>query len=128
MTTLLFVLLGLNMVALAVVWVLYRKARKAQKRRRIEAPNSQYKSQYVLDLEAKDRWEAVDLSLVHEVNREEMVRVLARLRDTNVRALNAQDRAFLDRMVEAEQRVRRTARRRLRQDESGPGRPAAGTS
>jgi flagellar biosynthesis/type III secretory pathway M-ring protein FliF/YscJ len=128
MTTLLFILLGLNTVALAVVWVLYRKARKAQKRRRVEAPNSQYKSQYVLDLEAKDRWEAVDLGLLHEVNREEMEKVLAKLRATNVRALTPGERAFLDNMVEAERRARKSARRRRRQDEGPTPRPAPGTS
>lgn len=127
MTTLLFILLGINTVALAVVWVLYRKARKAQKTRRVEAPNSQYKSQYVLDLEAKDRWEAVDLGLLHPVNREEMEVVLAKLRATNVRALSAKERAFLDNMVEAERRARKSARRRRQDDPSAP-RPAAGTS
>jgi hypothetical protein len=129
MTTLLFILLAVNTAALAVVWVLYRKARKAQKQRRVEAPNSQYKSPYVLDLEAKDRWESLDLSLLHEVNREEMELVLKKLRATNVRALTARERAFLDRMVEAEQRARRSARRRSRQDDgSSSPRPAAGTS
>lgn len=127
MTTLLFILLGINTVALAVVWALYRKARKAQKTRRVEAPNSQYKSQYVLDLEAKDRWESVDLSLLHPVNREEMETVLAKLRATNVRALTPKERAFLDNMVEAERRARKSARRRRHDDGSTP-RPAPGTS
>lgn len=126
MTTFLLILLALDTLALAVVWVLYRKARKAQRQRRVEAPNSEYKSPYVLDLEAKDRWESLDLSLLHEVNREEMETVLARLRSTNVRALTAQERAFLDRMVEAERRARRTARRAGPHDDSP--RPAAGTS
>ena len=128
MTTLLFILLAVNTAALAVVWVLYRKARKAQKQRRVEAPNSQYKSPYVLDLEAKDRWESLDLSLLHEVNREEMETVLAKLRATNVRALTPHERAFLDRMVEAEQRARRSARRRSRHEDGPTPRPAAGTS
>ena len=129
MTTLLFILLAVNTAALAVVWVLYRKARKAQKQRRVEAPNSQYKSPYVLDLEAKDRWESLDLSLLHEVNREEMELVLAKLRATNVRALTPRERAFLDRMVEAERRARKSARRRSgRHDDGSAPRPAAGTS
>jgi hypothetical protein len=102
-----------------VVWILYRRAVKAQKRRRVEAPNSQYKSRYVLDLEARDRWERIDLSRMHEVNREEVEKVLAKLKATSVRALTSQERAFLDRMVEAE---RRTARER-RRDERQPGRP-----
>jgi hypothetical protein len=130
MTTLLFVLLGLNFTALVVVWVLYRRARKAQKRRRVEAPNSQYKSRYVLDLESRDRWERIDLARMHEVNREEVEKVLAKLKATSVRALTSQERAFLDRMVEAE---RRTERERRRDERHGrhPGprspTPAPGT-
>lgn len=120
MTTLLFILLALNLALLALVWVLYRKARKAQVVRRVEAPNSEYKSPYVADLEAKDRWEAVDLTLLHPVNREEMVAVLARLRATNVRTLTAAERAFLDNMVEAERRARRSERRRRPTDPSSP--------
>ncbi len=126
MTILLFILLGLNTIAVGVVWVLSRRARKAQKRRRVEAPNSEYRSLYVMDLEAKDRWESLDLSLLHEVNREEMEKVLTKLRATNVRALTATERAFLDRMVEAEERARRTARRRSHQGDSSL--PAAGAS
>lgn len=120
MTTLLFVLLALNLVLLAVVWVLYRKARKAQVVRRVEAPNSEYKSPYVADLEAKDRWEAVDLGLLHPVNRDEMTAVLAKLRATNVRALTSAERAFLDNMVEAERRALRSERRRRATDPSSP--------
>jgi hypothetical protein len=107
MTTLLFILLGINAIALAVVWMLYRRARKAGRRRRVEAPNSQYKSRYVVDLEAKECWERLDLDHLHEVNREEVVKILAKLRATSVRALTTQERAFLDRMVEAERRSRR---------------------
>ncbi len=110
MTKLLFVLLAVNVAALVAVTVLYRRAKKAQRQRRVEAPNSQYKSQYVEDLEAKQRWESLDLSLLHEVNREEFEKTLAKVRATSVRALHPQERAFLDRMVEAERRVRRTNR------------------
>ncbi len=110
MTALLITLLAINLTALVVVWVLYRRAKKAQKRRRVEAPNSEYKSRYVLDLEAKDRWENLDLSFLHEVNREEVEKVLAKLKATSVRALSRQERDFLDRMVEAERRARATRR------------------
>ena len=111
MTKLLFILLGINLVALGAIWVLYRRIKRAQRKRRVEAPNSEYKSRYVLDLDSKERWEQLDLSRLHEVNREEAERLLAKLRVTNVRALSTQERAFLDRLVEAEKRVGRTARR-----------------
>lgn len=111
MTTLLTILLAVNVAALAVMTALYRRAKRAQRQRRVEAPNSQYKSPYVLDLEARNRWEAVDLGLLHEVNREEFQKVLAKARAQSVRALTPQERAFLDRMVEAERRVRVSRRR-----------------
>ena len=125
MTKFLLGLLAVNVAALVVVTVLYRKARKAQRQRRVEAPNSQYKSQYVMDLEAKGRWEKLDLNLLHEVNREELEKLLRKVRATSVRALAPQERAFLDRMVEAEARVRRSRRR---EEAQGRPRPAHGTS
>jgi hypothetical protein len=129
MTTLLIILLGINLTALAVVWVLYRRARKAQKKRRVEAPNSEHKSRYVMDLEARERWESLDLGHLHEVNREEVEKVLAKLRATSVRALTSQERAFLDRMVEAERRSRSAARRRDRPAGGDPTpSPATGRS
>lgn len=127
MTTLLFLLLGINLAALTVVWLLYRRAKKAQIRRRVEAPNSEYKSRYVVDLESKEQWEKLDLSFLHEVNREEVEKVLAKLKATSVRALTVQERAFLDRMVEAERRARTGARRGDRRGRGAPT-PAPGTS
>lgn len=130
MTALLITLLAINLTALVVVWVLYRRAKKAQKRRRVEAPNSEYKSKYVLDLEAKERWEHLDLSFLHEVNREEVEKVLAKLKATSVRALSRHERDFLDRMVEAERRARSSRRTRGARDAGGDPtpRPATGAT
>ena len=111
MTTVLLVLLALNVGAVILATTLYRRAKKAETKRRVEAPNSQYKSSYVLDLEAKDRWESLDLDRVHEVTREEVERILIKLKASSVPALSRQERAFLDRMVEAERRVKRSERR-----------------
>lgn len=124
MTTLLIVLLALNVGAVFLATTLYRRARKAEKKRRVEAPNSQYKSQYVLDLESKERWESLDMARVHEVNREEVERVLLKLEATSVRALSRQERAFLDRMVEAERRVKRSERRQRGSGSNGSPSPA----
>lgn len=84
------------------------------------------KPPYVLDLEARNRWESVDPALLHQVNREEFEILLARALTEGVRALDPRERAFLDRMVEAERSVRvaraRSARRaaeRLRADRDG---------
>lgn len=111
MTKMLVALLILNAVILATVWILYRRARRARRERRVEGPNSEYKSRYVLDLESRERWEALDMSLLHPLNREEVEKVLDKLRATSVRALSSQERSFLDRMVEAEKRARRSAGR-----------------
>lgn len=111
MNATLILLLVVNSVALIVVWVLYRRARRANRTRRVEAPNSEYTSPYVLDLEARDRWESMELELLHPLNREEVQRILGRLRATNVRALTETERGFLDRMVEAERRARLHRRR-----------------
>ena len=54
-----------------------------------------------VDLEARQRWESVDLSGLHEVNREEVEKLLAKVRGTGVRSLTAGERAFLDRMWQA---------------------------
>lgn len=124
MTKLLLILLGVNIVALVTMTMLYRRAKKTQRQRRVEAPNSQYKSQYVLDLEAKLRWERLDLGLLHEVNREEIEKLLAKVKASSVRALAPQERAFLDRMVEAEERVRRSSRP---EGTKGHPRPVPGT-
>jgi CBS-domain-containing membrane protein len=124
MTTFLLVLVAIEAAALVVVTILYRKAKKAQKKRRVEAPNSQYKSQYVVDLEAQDRWEKMDLSRLHEVNREEVEKILVKVRATSVRALTTHERAFLDRMADAHDRVARDERRKG----GARPRPARGTS
>jgi hypothetical protein len=101
------VLLALVVVqaaAIALLSRLYRRERKANKLRRVEAPNSQYKSPYVLDMEARERWEALDLSRLHEVNREEIEKLLVKVRATGVKSLSAPERAFLDRMSDAHDR------------------------
>ena len=124
MTTWLLILLAANLAALTGMVVMYRRVKKAQIKRRVEAPNSQYKSPYVQDLEAKERWQSIDLDRLHEVNREEVEKLLGKLAVTNVRALTTSERAFLDRMVEAQERVK--ARSRGAQSGGsrvGPGNP-----
>jgi hypothetical protein len=110
MTTWLLILLAANTLTLVGMYVLYRRWKKAQHKRRVEAPNSQYKSPYVLDLEAKERWKSIDLERLHEVNREEVEKLLGKLAVTNIRALTTSERAFLDRMVEAQERVKARGR------------------
>jgi uncharacterized membrane protein len=107
LTTILVVLLAVNTVALVAMTVLYRRAKKASRIRRVEAPNSEYKSEYVMDLEARDRWENVDLGKLHEVNREEFEKILAKVRAASTRSLTTSERDFLDRMADAHDRALR---------------------
>lgn len=126
MTTFLLVVVAVEAVALVLVTVLYRRARaSARAPRRVEAPNSEFKSRYVVDLESRERWERMELSRLHEVNREEVEKLLRKVRATGVRSLAPGERAFLDRMADAHDRGTpggRTA--------GGPPRPrhARGTS
>lgn len=100
-------LLVVNIVALVLVVMLYRRVRRSERERRVEAPNSAHTSPYLEDVESKERWNALDLERMHEVNRVEVERILGKLRATSIRALTTSERAFLDRMVEAERRSRR---------------------
>jgi type II secretory pathway pseudopilin PulG len=120
MTRLLLLLMLLNIITLVVVTVLYQRTRRQARARELEGANSAYRSQYIEDLESKQRWESLDPELLHEVNREELEKTLAKLRATSVRALSPQERAFLDRMVEAERRVRRSRRRAETERRQGP--------
>lgn len=109
-TAVLLTLLAVETAAVVALAVLYRKAKNAAKVRRVEEPNSQFKSPYVLDLEAQHRWETMDLENLHEVNREEVVKLLAKVRGEGVRDLTKTEREFLDRMAEAAGRARRPGR------------------
>ena len=84
---------------------LYRRERRANRQRRVEAPNSLHKSPYVIDMEARERWESLDLTRLHEVNREEIEKLLAKVRASGVKSLTSTERAFLERMAEAHDRV-----------------------
>lgn len=48
---------------------------------------------------ALERWEAIDLKLMHELNRHEVEMLLRKARALGVGALTADERAFLDRMT-----------------------------
>ena len=102
--TLRLLFLGLNVLALVVIVVLYRRVKQTQPQRRVEPPNSQHESPQVPDIEAKESWESLDLERMHRVNRDEVERILSRLRAMSIRELTPSERAFLDRMVEAERR------------------------
>lgn len=95
----------LQSILLGVLGRLYRRERRANRQRRVEAPNSEHRSPYVIDMEARERWESLDLGRLHEVNREEVEALLAKVRASGVKSLSGAERAFLDRMADAHDRA-----------------------
>lgn len=75
-------------------------ARRRAKRRVVEQPNSHYSSHLVRETEAKHRWHNMALERIHEINRAEVVRLLAKIEATGTEALRENERVFLDRMAE----------------------------
>jgi hypothetical protein len=84
----------------AVAMGRWLRARRRARRRVLEKPNSFYTSDIVRHNEAKHRWHDIALERIHEINREEVVRLLARVEVTSVESLRPNERAFLDRMAE----------------------------
>jgi hypothetical protein len=80
---------------------LVRLLRSRQRRptRVVERPNSHYTAQAVRDSENRHRWAGISLDAIHEVNRDEVVRLLARLEVGGVDALRPVERIFLDQLA-----------------------------
>ena len=101
-------------LGLAVAIVLFVVARKVLriarvpdggKRRVVEKPNSHYTSQAVHETQTRHRWREIELDGLHEVNREEVVRLLARVEATRMEALSPREREFLNYMAEISPRA-----------------------
>lgn len=90
----------LGLVAVRFWYVRWREKRVAE-RRVVEKPNSHYAPKAVKDLEAQERWERIDLEALHELNRGEVETLVERARALGIDSLRPQERAFLERMVEA---------------------------
>jgi hypothetical protein len=98
-----WLLIGIGFGALAAL-VIARAIRIRHERRHrprvVELPNSHYTSKLVLDRDAHDRWRAIPLESVHEINRGEIRALLARIDEYGIDRLTSRERAFLDRMAE----------------------------
>lgn len=93
--------LGGFLLGVVLTLLILRAVRSRRSRRRtVERPNSHYSSQLARDRVTRHRWHDIALERVHEINREEVVRLLARVDATSVQALSEKERAFLDYMVE----------------------------
>lgn len=80
--------------------VLVIRARRRERRRVIEAPNSHYNPRAVQNMETRERWADIRIEQVHEINRGEVERLLVKADALGVDALRDRERQFLDVMLE----------------------------
>ncbi len=92
------VMLVVAFVATATLTRLLR-VRRRSRRRVVERPNSHYTSHLVREIETRHRWHDMALDRIHEINREEVVRLLAKVEAGGAESLRANERAFLDHMA-----------------------------
>lgn len=87
-----------TLLALGVQRVVQMRVRA--RRRVVEQPNSHYTPPAVRAAEAKHRWQSIVLDRIHEINREEVVRLLAKVEAVGVDSLRDTERSFLDYVAE----------------------------
>jgi hypothetical protein len=87
------------LTGVAVVVVRHGRALRRARRRVVEKPNSHYTSELVRAAEIRHRWHDIDLSRVHEINREEIVRLLARVDALGIESLQPRERSFMEYMA-----------------------------
>lgn len=93
--------LGLFVLGTLVTLLVLRILRRRRPARRVvEQPNSHYTSARAREAVARHRWHGMPLDRVHEINREEVVRLLAKAEAVSAQALNQKEREFLDYMAE----------------------------
>jgi len=102
--TLRLIFLGLSIVALAVILLLYRRVQQIRSRGPGDGESSLFSTARGSDADSKEDWEGLNLDGMHDVNRDEVQRILAKLSVLGGLAITPSERAFLHRMVEAERR------------------------
>jgi hypothetical protein len=93
--------LGLTVGSLLirVGFIAHAKRRRARNRV-VEKPNSHYTPQLVINREDLDRWENIPLERVHEINRGEIERLVAKAKAAGVESLRPNERTFLEHMAQ----------------------------
>lgn len=92
-------------VALGALLRLYWRAKVANESRVAQPSTPDLGGARTAEAEPRKRWEALDLTRLHEVNREEAQKVLVKFRAGGIKNLTPDERAFLDRMSEAQVRT-----------------------
>ncbi|MGH7504922.1 MAG: hypothetical protein ACRELX_04705 [Longimicrobiales bacterium] len=90
--------LTVSSLILRIVYVAHARRRRAR-HRVVEEPNSHYNPRLVSNREDLDRWESIPLERVHEINRGEIERLIARAKAAGVESLRVNERSFLDHMA-----------------------------
>ncbi len=96
MTELLTFALGAALGAVLYGTVRAMRRRLHQLPRMVEEPNSHFDSKSIRDRELEARWKAIALDQVHEINRDEVRRLIAKAESLGVDALAPRERTFLD--------------------------------
>ncbi|NIR79294.1 MAG: rhomboid family intramembrane serine protease [Gemmatimonadetes bacterium] len=87
-------------LALGFGYLKFRERKKRRKRRpRVEIPLPRSESRSAGKGKAADRWGAIPLEQLHELNREEVESLLRKIESQGVDSLSAEERRFLDRMA-----------------------------
>ncbi len=81
------------------IWYRRWRAKRIAARRVVEKPNSYYSSKLVQNQEDQERWQSVDSSNLHPINREEVERLLEVVDVQGTDALSPGERLFLDNMA-----------------------------
>jgi len=87
------------------------RVRARARRRIVEQPNSHYTSPLVRNGEIRHRWQNIDLDRIHEVNRGEVSRLLAKVEASGVESLRETERVFLDQVANISSAATQTAPR-----------------
>ena len=95
-------LIGSGFVGFVAVAVKRAVRARARGRRVVEKPNSHYTAPVTRDVITRHRWHEIELNRVHEINRGEILRLLAKVEVAGVATLGPKERAFMDSMAELE--------------------------
>ncbi len=81
-------------------WWIKRRASIKSANRILERPNSYYSSKGVRDQEDAEWYDSIDLDKLHEVNRDEVERLMAQIKGAGIDSLRFSDLAFLERIAD----------------------------
>ncbi|MDE2794510.1 MAG: rhomboid family intramembrane serine protease [Gemmatimonadota bacterium] len=79
-------------------WIFLRVWERRRQRRVVKRPARPRKVSVLVDLEALERWKSIPREQLHEINREEVDKLLRKANQSGARSLTNDERDFLDRM------------------------------